>query len=542
MNNQPLKSIITNFLSWYFLNGKNSRQKPEISFADIKPSAVTEGYSYLAPLGLKPNKLFTFFILLFLFGNATVAQQEPLTLSLTETVNRAREKSPSYFRAENLAENRYWNYRQYRATNLPQLTFNGTLPDYSSAISRVVQEDGTFAFRQSEQTFLSGQLSLDQNVPLTGGRFSISSSLQRTNVTSPVQRNDYFSTPISMSYIQPMILYNQQKWANRIQPLLYKESKQAYDEEMERIALEASNLYFNALTALTRKEIAEINVSNNDTLFVISEGRYNLGKIAENDLLQMELNLLNAKNQLSSSNLDYEVATQALKRYLDIPTDQPLELTIPTNVPVMTVPLEKAMEMAKQNRPAVMEFRRRRMEAEEQIAQARGQSGYNLNVRANFGVSKQANDFNQAYIDPLNQQNLAVGITIPIVDWGQAKSQVRRAKANRDLVEVDVQQDEINFEQEVYLQVARFNLQAEQLITARRADTIAQKRYEVTKARYLIGKISITDLNIAQAERDQARTGHLNALRAYWISYYTVRSLTLYDFINDSLINYETSF
>ncbi len=484
----------------------------------------------------------TLFTLFFLFGDLIKAQDAPMALSLTETVQRAREKSPSYYRAENLAENMYWNYRQFRATNLPQLTFNGTLPDYSSAIERVVQDDGTYAFRQREQTFLSGQLSLDQNVPLTGGRFSLYSSLQRTNVTSPVQRLDYFSTPFSMSYVQPMVLYNQQKWANRIQPLLYKESKQAYDEEMERIAIEASNLYFNALTALIRKEIAEINVSNNDTLFVISEGRYNLGKIAENDLLQMELNLLNAKNQLSSSNLDYEVAAQALKRYLDIPTDKPLQLIIPTNVPEMTVTLEKAMEMAKQNRPAVMEFRRRRMEAEEQIAQARGQSGYNLNVRANFGLSQQANEFNQAYMDPLNQQNLAIGITIPIVDWGQAKSQVRRAKANRDLIEVDVQQDEVNFEQEIYLQVARFNLQAEQLNTARRADTIAQKRYDVTKARYLIGKISITDLNIAQAERDQARTAHLNALRTYWVSYYTVRSLTLYDFINDRPINYDPAF
>lgn len=484
----------------------------------------------------------SFLILILFLGNAIVAQDIPMSLSLTETVQRAREKSPSYYRAENLAENRYWNYRQYRAANLPQLTFSGTLPNYSSAIEGVTQDDGTLAFRQREQTILSGQLSLDQNVPLTGGRFSLSSSLQQSNVTSPVQRLSYFSTPFSMSYIQPMILYNEQKWANRIQPMLYQESKQAFDEEMERIAIEASNLYFNALAALIRKEIAEINVSNNDTLFVISEGRYNLGKIAENDLLQMELNLLNAKNQLSTSNLDYEVAAQNLKRYLDIPTEQPLQLKIPNDVPEMEVPVGKAMEMARQNRPAVMEFRRRRLEAEEQIAQARGQSGYNLNIRANFGVSKQADEFSRAYMDPLNQQNLAVGITIPIVDWGEAKSQVRRAKANRDLIEVDVQQAEVNFEQEIYLQVARFNLQLEQLNTSRRADTIAQKRYDVTKARYLIGKISITDLNIAQAEKDLARTSYLKALRAYWVSYYTVRSLTLYDFLNDRPINYDPSF
>lgn len=471
-----------------------------------------------------------------------MAQQSAEPLTLKDAIERARRKSPSYFRAENLAENRYWNFRQYRAGNLPHLTFNGTLPDYSSAIERVVQEDGTYAFRQREQTFLSGQLSLNQNVPLTGGTFSLSSGLQQTNVYEPTRRLDYFSTPFSINYFQPMVLYNSQKWANRIQPLLYQESKQAYNEEIEDIATETTALYFDALTSMVNREIAKVNVSNNDTLYLISKGRYNLGKIAENELLQMELNLLKAKNQLTTTQLNYEVAAQALKRYLDIPKDQPLELFIPKEVPDINVPVEKAMEMARQNRSAVLEFRRRRLEAEEAIAQARGQSGYNLNIRANFGVSKQSEVLSQAYVDPLNQQNLVVGLSIPIVDWGETKAMVRRARANRDLVEVDVEQDEVNFEQEIYLQVMRFNIQGKQLATAAKADTIAEKRYEVTKARYLIGKITITDLNIAQSEKDQARKDHLNALRAFWTAYYTVRKLTLYDFIKDQPINYQPDF
>lgn len=482
-------------------------------------------------------------LILLSFGTLpSLAQEAPRVLSLQQTIQRAKEQSPSYYRAENLAENRYWNYRQFRAANLPQLTFLGTLPDYSSAIERVTQEDGTYAFRQREQTFLSGQLSLNQNVPLTGGRFSVSSSLQQTNVYSPVRRLDYFSTPVIVNYFQPMVLYNSQKWNNRIQPILYKESQRGYSEDLEQIAVEATRLYFDALSALVNQNIAELNVSNNDTLYVISEGRFNLGKIAENELLQMELNQLNARNQLSNANLRYEVATQALKRYLDIPTDQPLELTAPSKVPQVVIPVEVAMQKARENRSAVLEFRRRRLEAEQAIAEARGQTGYNLNVRANFGLSRQAEDLNQAYVDPLNQQNLSIGVTIPIVDWGQAKSMVRRAKANRELIEVDVQQDEINFEQEIYLQVMQFNIQGEQLQTAAKADTIAQKRYEVTKARYLTGKITITDLNIAQSEKDRARLDYINALRTYWRTYYTVRSLTLYDFIRNKPITYDTDF
>ncbi len=470
----------------------------------------------------------------------SLSAQQKEELSLAETIQRAKEQSPSYYRAINQAENEYWNYRQFRASNMPQLRLNGTLPEYSKSISRIILDDGTYAFRPSEQLLMDASLAINQRVLLTGGNLSVSSSLQRTDIYDPVRRLDYFSVPVSLSYSQPMMLYNELKWNNRIQPLVYKESQRAFHENMETISSEATELYFNALDASINKQIATFNVSNNDTLFQISKGRYNLGKIAENDLLQIELNLLNARNSLRSAELNYEIATQNLKRYLGIPTDADLSLSIPTDVPDINIPIEKALDESRNNRQAVLEFRRRRLEAEQAVAAARGQSGYNFNLQANFGLNKQDNDFNQVYLTPFSQQNrISVGVSIPIIDWGNAKAQVRRAKANRDLVEVNVQQDEINFEQEVYLQVMRFNMQKVQLEIASKADTVAQKRYEVTKQRYLTGKITITDLNLAQSEKDSARKNYLAALRSYWSSYYTVRRLTLYDFVNQRTITYE---
>jgi outer membrane protein TolC len=464
-------------------------------------------------------------------------------VSLQEAIDKARRQSPSYYRAINLAENRYWNYQQFRASLLPQLNLSGTLPDYSSAIDRVLQNDGTFAFPEREQFFMSTQLSLDQNIPFTGGRLSLGSGLQRTRVIRPDTRTDYFSTPLSLSYFQPMILYNDFKWNKKIAPLAYEESRRAYSEDLEQIAAETTRLYFNALTASISKQIARLNVENNDTLYKISQGRYNLGKIAENDLLQIELNLLNAENALTNARLNYQVAEQELKRFLGIPQDQALDLSLPFKVPQMSLTVEEALLQARQNRAAVLAFRRRRLEAEQEVARARGNTNYNLNIRANFGLSRQANDFEQAFQQPLlEQQNLAVGFQIPILDWGQARSQVRRAKANRDLEQVNIEQDEINFEQEIFLQVMEFNAQYERLRIAGKADTVAQKRYEVARQRYLTGKITITDINIAQSEKDNARLGYLRELRRFWEAYYTLRRLTLYDFVRDQPIDYQPEY
>lgn len=483
----------------------------------------------------------TFALLLVLFSASLQAQTE--TLALNTAIERAQKQSPSYYRAINLAENRYWNYRQFRASLLPQLNLSGTLPNFSSAIDRVTLPDGTFDFPEREQLFMSGNLSLDQNVVLTGGRISLISSLQRTDVYRPDRRVNFFSTPISVSYFQPMFLYNRLKWENKIQPIAYEASRRSYSEDLEEIANETTRLYFLALNAEVSKKIAEQNVKNNDTIYKISVGRYNLGKIAENELLQIELNLLNAENALTNARLDYEVASQNLKRYLELATNTELDLSIPSRVPQLEVNLEKALSEARKNRAAVLEFRQRRLEADQNVAEARGNTNYNFNLSANFGINRQAAEFNTAYATPYaQQQNISVGINIPLIDWGQAKSQIRRAKANRELQEVNIRQDEINFEQEIFLQVMQFNAQYQRLEIAAKADTVAQKRYEVARQRYLTGKISITDINIAQSEKDRAKQSYIQELRNFWQAYYTLRRLTLFDFEKNRVIEYEIEF
>ena len=79
----------------------------------------------------------------------------------------------------------------------------------------------------------------------------------------------------------------------------------------------------------------------------------------------------------------------------------------------------------------------------------------------------------------------------------------------------------------------QFNLHDDHVLAAAKADTIANSRYDVTKARFLIGKIDVLDLNVAQSEKDQAKRGYVSALRQYWNYFYTIRQYTLFDFIEE---------
>ena len=482
------------------------------------------------------NKSLLYLLIVLILGQETKAQ---LALSLEQCVLDARRLSPSFVLAKTRVKTSYWGYRNYRSGILPQIRLSATLPNYQGGIDRIIQPDGTEDFRNRSVAYEYLRLSVDQNVLLTGGRFSLTSDLQRIDNFEPTQNTQYVSVPVQLSYSQPVLLYNDIRWQQRIEPIRFEESQRKYIEDLEEIGRETTNLYFDALDAQIRLQVARLNLANQDTLYRISQGRYDLGKIAENDLLQIELSFLNAKNEVAQAELNLETATQGLKRYLGIATTDSIRLTVPFEVPQFDVPFEAALIQAKNNRQKVLEFRRRRLEAERQVAQARGNNGYQVSVNAGFGLSEQGTTIQEVYPGTQQQQYFAVGVGIPLVDWGRNRSAIRQAQANQELVEVAVEQDEIAFEQEIYLQVMSFNMQKQRLEIAAKADTIAQKRYDVTKNRYYIGKISITDLNIAQNEKDQARRSYLNELRNFWNLYFTLRRLTHYDFEYNRLIQYD---
>ena len=122
-----------------------------------------------------------------------------------------------------------------------------------------------------------------------------------------------------------------------------------------------------------------------------------------------------------------------------------------------------------------------------------------------------------------------------------SKGGIKIAESNQDLVKTAVQQDRIDFEQNIYLSVMQFAMQKKQLAIAAKSDTVAQERYKVTHERYLIGKVNdVLELNNAQIDNDNARLNYFKTLRDYWINYYNLRKLTLYDFQENELIMLNT--
>ncbi|WP_233702672.1 TolC family protein [Hyunsoonleella flava] len=471
-----------------------------------------------------------------LFPLILVSQSKKITLS--EAISIAQQKSPDYQINLNQNQRNYWRFRNYKASFLPELRLQATLPDYRNQVQRITNDAGQDIFVNQNQLRVQGGLSISQSVPYTGGTLSINTNLERVELFGLDDNIGYSVIPFTVNYFQNSLLFNPFKWDKRIEPLIYEESKREFIENMEQISVSTSRRYFQLLRAQKQLEIAQTNLSNQDTLYQIAKGRFKMGKIAENDLLQMELTLLNSRNVVTTNEIELKRTSQNLSRYLGLDNEN-IELLVPEELPLFDVEIDRALEEAQQNRKAVIEFRRKRIQAEREVAFQKGNNRLNVRVNANFGISNNGNDFNNLFNNFNRQQNVSVTLGIPIFDWGVSKSRIRMAQADLDLTKTNIDQDQQEFEQEIYLHVLNWSNQREFLLTAEKAKEVALKRYDISKKRYILGKITITDLNIALQEKDRAFVQYLNSLQNFWQDYYILRQLTLYDFIDDKKIEVE---
>lgn len=471
-------------------------------------------------------------LLLSLMMSSSIQAQTENLLTLDDVIYIAQQQSPNTLIAKHRFRRSYWEFRTYKATYLPSVKFDGTLPNINQSIDRITLEDGSDIYRNRQQTSYAANLSINQKIGFTGGNLFVRSGISRLdNIRTDTTMTSYLSTPINIGYSQPLFTYNAYKWDKKIEPMKYQEAKRKYLEDNEQVALTATDNFFNLLSAQLEKEISLKNYAYYDTLYRIAFGRYNLGKIAENEILQLELNLLKAESSVERSELAYENKLFVLKSFLRIPLDQKVALLPPTNTAYFSINVAQAVEEAKENTSQGISFTRRLMEAESSVDKAKMDGRFDAEIYAVYGLTQTAADLRGAYQNPLEQKQLTVGIQIPIIDWGLAKGRIRMAQSSQELVKTSVEQERIDFEQNIFLKAMEFALQENQILIAAKSDTVAQKRYKVTNQRYMIGKVNdVLELNNAQIDNDNARLSYYRALRNYWMNYYEIRKLTLYDF------------
>ena len=480
------------------------------------------------------DSLRAFCIVLFIFVVSPVQAQG---YTMERIINYAQENSPEALKIKTSKENQYWQWRTYKSEYKPQLVMDATLPAYQNNNIPVTQDDGSVVYRNTNQSMSYTSLSLEQNIGLTGGKIYLSTDLSRLDDFNQ-NTNSYSGSPFYIGVEQPLFAFNSLKWLNRIEPLKYQESLKEYAEGIETIAYNTVTMYFNLLIAQISYQIASTNKAHADTIYRIGQERYSMGKISKNELLQLKFGVISSQKAMANAELSIKTSLLELSSFTGLKIADDQKLLLPDKVYAFKIDGEIAIEKALENSNRSIEFKRNILEARRDAEQAKRESRFQASLSLSYGQTNIAPHIPGIYDNPQTLQTLNVGVSVPILNWGRSKAKREKAMANLQLVEYTMQQTEINYKQEVLTEVENFNMLQEFIFFTSEADKTAEERYQIAMLRYMANDISLTEYNIALEQKDQAKKEFVSALRDYWLAYYFIRLLTLYDFRNNvSLTN-----
>jgi outer membrane protein TolC len=419
---------------------------------------------------------------------------------------------------------------------LPSLSVGGQTPSYVRSITPVIQPDGSTLYRAIQQTQSQLTANVVQRLPWTNTTLNLSSALSQVQVSGTGGITTWSSTPFSVSISQPLLRTNTQRWDRAQQDLRATSAERRYLEAMEDVAIAVTNAFFDLHSATLGLANATANAATNDTLYTLNKGRFEVGKIGENDLLQSELALLRARSALDMARITYDRARSQYRIALSLPPDAPVAIVATAQVPVVTPDTLIAVREARRNSSAMSDAELAEVAARRAVSEARWNSGAGGSVQASYGYNATASKAPDAFKNLLDAQQLTVSVQIPIWQWGAHGAQVQAATADRETAMATAQRTRAQMDHDAHFAAEQLMQSSRSLTIAAKADTVATKRFEVAYNRYVIGKIAIDNLYLAQNEKNDALSSYVQALRAFWLSYYQLRRTTLYDFARGEVI------
>lgn len=477
------------------------------------------------------------YIFLLLLATNLLALDNQLTLE--ECISYAKRNAPDSEIARARYTSRLENYRAFKAGFLPQLSLNGSVPGLVRDINQIVLDDGSLQFIEQSQLVSSSNLTLSQSIATTGTGIFLSSGLNRLDVFGNNEYTSWRAAPLNVSISQPIFGFISTRWDSKIEDLNYEKAREEYSVDMEAVARNIANLYFNCYIAEMELNNSKLNLAINDTLYMVSQGRFKVGKIAENDLLQSELALLNAQNTLENAEINFQESMEQLFIEIGFRGDyEDFELTPELSVESIEIDEDLAINQALENRPDLVDFEIRKLQAERTINRIERDNSFNATLSASYGLNQASPELENAYDNLLEQERLNLNFEIPLFQWGRADARLESALAEKDIVTQDIDRSKRVFAMNIKYQTLRFRQLQKQVDLSRKARDIAEKRFEVSKNRFNNNMIDMNSFFIAQNEKDNAVRSYVRTIRDYWVAYYNLRMMTLYDFKENKKINY----
>jgi len=285
------------------------------------------------------------------------------------------------------------------------------------------------------------------------------------------------------------------------------------------VILDAKNAYFSVLKNQKLMEVAQQTVASIASQKEVSENFYKVGLSPLNDLLQSQVQLANAKQQLTTAQNNLEIARTRFNTVLRRPVNTPVLLVEEVDYATFQESLDDCLAQAQRNRLEVQVADLDIGIAEKQVKLT--EKDYYPTVNLTGAYARTGDDWEAHGGEGISDSagwNVQATATWEFWQWGRTgygrkEKLARLAQSKYKKTEIA---DNINLEvKSAYLRTK----EAEQnIITIEKAVEQAKENLRITEEQYKEQVATQTDVLVAQTLLTQTMTNYYNALYDYKIA------------------------
>ncbi|MFB0508505.1 MAG: TolC family protein [Thermodesulfobacteriota bacterium] len=337
----------------------------------------------------------------------------------------------------------------------------------------------------------------------------------RTKRTVGTQDNYSWTTVVDQPLFRGGALY----WSYRLAKLGVDLTKVSLELVKQDLILQVKAAYFTILKAEKIRQVAVQAVQQLESQLKVSRAFYEVGIIPKNDLLQTQVQMAQARQNLTSAEVELAIGKASFNTLLRRDVGMEVKVEDILEYRPMEVPFEESLEKARKNRPELKETELTVKKAEKEVQLAR--SEYFPTVNLIFDYERVGDDpgVSGSEFEDKDSWNIMASARWTFWQWGK-KRQLVREKETRLIQAKDARvqvEDSISLEvKDAYL---RLREARDKIGVAEVAIEQAEENFRMNQERFKEQVATSTDVLDAQTLLTQARTNYFNALSDYRIAW-----------------------
>jgi outer membrane protein len=317
---------------------------------------------------------------------------------------------------------------------------------------------------------------------------------------------------------QPLFTGGALYWSYRLAQLGVDLSKVFFELVKQDLVLQVKATYFNILKAEKIRQVALRAVEQLEAGVEVSQAYYDVGIIPKNDLLQTQVQMAQARQNLTKAEVELAIAKAAFNTLLR--RDVEMEVTLEDILAYrpIEVTFEECLANARMNRPELKEAELNVKRVEKEVQLARSQYFPFLGVSGNYERVGDDPGVSGSRYEDKDSWNITAYARWTFWQWGKKRQLVRE----KEIRLVQAEDARVQVEDGISLEVKdaylRLREAKDKIGVADVAVEQAEENYRINVERFREQVATTTEVLDAQTLLTQAKSNYYNALSDFNIA------------------------